>query len=98
MNYYLCIGLGIWLMAKTVDYENPLLDMPPWKEIGMFLGVLFLWPLALVGNALHSHEGRKLMIEDLAAFEAEVLRVKAQLDALDDVESNDRDKDEGEGT
>lgn len=59
-KYYLCVGLGIWLMAKVVDSSNPLADVGFVEEIVWFLlGILF-WPIALVSNYVHSLHIRKL--------------------------------------
>ena len=97
IQYYLCVGLGMYLMGKAVDHSNPLLDMPFYKEILMFLGMLALWPLSLIGNYIHSHEDRTYIEEQMKeaeeAFEKLMLSVKKDLE--EELESKDKKDDSG---
>lgn len=99
MNYYLSIGLGVWLMAKIVDTANPLLDVAPLMEVALFLGTLFLWPLSLLGNLLHSLEDRKTMKAEIVAAEVYFKKLiddaERSLDEPQGSESNEQGSDKG---
>lgn len=73
MQQYLCVGLGVWLMAKIVDNANPLADLTFWQEVVNFLAVVLLWPLSLAGNYLHSRKLRKMEEDLMKEFMKETL-------------------------
>lgn len=90
IQYYLCVGLGMYLMGKAVDYANPMLDQPFLKEIIMFLGMLFLWPLSLIGNYVHSSEDRAYTSEQIKEAEEAFQKLMANMkDELDEEDKKD---------
>lgn len=74
MNYYLCTGLGVWLMAKVVDMANPLDGQDMLQEILHFLLVIFIWPFHLLGQAVYSIRLKKMEQTLMLELNQEIMR------------------------
>lgn len=90
-KYYLCVGLGTWLMAKVVDSANPNGDMGFFEEIISFLTTVLVWPISLIANYIHSLQVRKM--EQIVIEEMEKLMKNLPITPP---ESSESDKDESD--
>ena len=93
-KYYLCVGLGSWLMAKVVDTANPHGDLGFIEEIISFLSTILLWPISLGANYFHSLRMRKMEQEILKEMEVLMKEYKnSSITPPESPESVENDKD-----
>jgi hypothetical protein len=82
MNYYLCVGLGIFLTLQVLGHADPTYDLGFIKTIAAFFTTLFLWPIELAMQFYQAHVIRKMTNELLKSL-------NAPLNALESPETRD---------